>query len=608
MLWKHSRKVKWAVDATLVAATVFLAFLQRYETGPETWGRHALVYLLFVLPMWWAVSINGRLASQSWGHVGIKDLKRLAATSAIYALAGFFLASVLQTKGYNIPRSIPLLAAVFAFLSQGAARLVIRSWAERTGGRGAGFHRILIVGTSERALMFVRQLQEAAPDERPKAVGFLDDNPTRQGLSFLGVKVLGRSQDAASIVEEYQVDEVVMTEFNPDSPSTQRVQIVCDDANIRCRYLGSVTELLYGRLHHGRNETWGLRELLRREPIKMDDAAIRATIEGKTILVTGAGGSIGSEISRQVAAMQPSKLLLLGIEENGVFDIENELHASFPQLNLIPTVADIRSKDRLKQVFQEHSPQVVFHAAAHKHVPLMEAQPCEAILNNVGGTQNLLENALATDVERFVLVSTDKAVRPANVMGATKRVTERLLLAAAARAPHRDYVAVRFGNVLGSRGSVLPTWERQISNGGPVTITHPDMTRFFMLIPEAVQLVLQAGQFGGSGTIYVLDMGTPVRIGDLAEDLIRHHGMVPHKDIALEFTGLRPGEKMYEELIINRDRQAESPHTLIFVEPKSDFPPMAKSLEALLDAASRGNDAKAREVLAQLSGLDAIPK
>jgi FlaA1/EpsC-like NDP-sugar epimerase len=373
------------------------------------------------------------------------------------------------------------------------------------------------------------------------------------------------------------------------------------EAGIQARTVPGLFEILSGRVSVGALREVQIEDLLRREPIHTDLQQVRGLATGETVLVTGAGGSIGSELCRQLAKLDPARLVLLGHGENSIFDVLHELERLAPNLSIVPVIADVRNRERLEEVFARYRPYSVFHAAAHKHVPLMEANPGEAVTNNVLGTRNVAELAAAYGAEHFVLISTDKAVRPTNVMGASKRVAEQIVQTIA-ETEGKNFVAVRFGNVLGSRGSVVPTFLRQIRQGGPVTITHPEMRRYFMTIPEAVQLVLQAGALGKGGEVFVLDMGQPVKIVDLASDLIRLSGLEPGLDIEIKFTGTRPGEKLYEELFFNSENASPTSHPKVLRARNATLPAGISIIVDRLLAEARGckSDDEIRALLRRL--------
>ncbi|BDB11810.1 polysaccharide biosynthesis protein [Thermus thermophilus] len=482
-------------------------------------------------------------------------------------------------------------------------RLGVRLYWEEKKGRGKGGtkKRVLVVGAGEAGTMVVREMLRH-PEAGLYPVGFLDDDPNKRGQTIAGVRVVGALDDLPRAVRALEVDEVLVAIPSAPGSVVRKVVELARAVGVSYRILPGIHEILSGRVGLSQIREVRVEDLLRREPVRLNLEEIAGYLEGRVVLVTGAGGSIGSELVRQVARFHPEQVVLLGRGENSLFSLEKELEAQWPELRYKVVVADVRDQDRLRRVFQAYRPQVVFHAAAHKHVPLMEVQPDEAILNNVGGTHNVVKLCLEFGVERLVNISTDKAVNPTSVMGASKRVAEQVVAWGASRAaPGQVFVSVRFGNVLGSRGSVVPLFLEQIKRGGPVTVTHPEMRRYFMTIPEAAQLVLQAGGMGENGRVYVLDMGEPVRILDLAKDLIRLAGFEPYRDIDIVFTGVRPGEKLFEELLTAEEGTEASYHEKIWVAKPSALPrEFPRLLEELDLAARRGDERRIRELLRQL--------
>ncbi len=424
---------------------------------------------------------------------------------------------------------------------------------------------ILIMGAGEAGQMTARSLRRT-PYGGAVLVGFLDDDSSKHGQQIEGLSVLGALHDLPKILNRVRVDEIIIAMPSASGEVIRTTMALAHQAGLRYRTLPSLQEILSGSVSALGIREVKLEDLLRREPIKLNTDRIVHTLSGRTVLITGGGGSIGSEIARQVAQIKPKQLILLGRGENSIYGTEQELRRSHPQVQVTPIIADVRNYTKLKWLFKTYQPQIVFHAAAHKHVPLMEACPDEAILNNVKGTQNVAALSLEYGVTTLVNISTDKAVNPTSVMGASKRVAEYVVADAARRTrAGQAFLSVRFGNVLGSRGSVIPLFQEQIRAGGPVTITHPDMVRYFMTIPEAVQLVTQASSLGNNGEVYVLDMGKPVRILDLAQDVIRLSGLEPGRDIEIAVTGMRPGEKLFEELLTAEDGTVPSNHDKLFV-------------------------------------------
>jgi FlaA1/EpsC-like NDP-sugar epimerase len=441
-------------------------------------------------------------------------------------------------------------------------RLVAESRTANEKSTARRAHNVLVIGAGDAGALVVREMQKN-PQLGMKPIGYLDDDPTKQKHQIHGVRVVGKLADLRRTLDNRPVDEVIIAIPSAGGKVVRLVTDICRVKGTPFRTMPGLFELIGGKVSVNRLREVDIADLLRREPASIQNQPIGAALTGKRVLVTGAGGSIGLEICRQIARWGPQMLILLGHGENSIFEAVLELREDFPVLPLQPVIADIRDKPRLQSIFSDLRPQVVFHAAAHKHVPLMESNIEEAITNNIIGTKNVVQAASAANTDRLVLISTDKAVRPANVMGATKRIAEMIVLEAAYRTG-RAYSVVRFGNVLGSRGSVVPLFKRQIAHGGPVTITHPDMKRYFMTIPESVHLVLQAAAMGQGGEVFMLNMGQQVRILDLAEDLIRLSGLEPGKDIDIVFTGIRPGEKLSEDLWGDGMEYQKTTHADIF--------------------------------------------
>ncbi|MCD6351669.1 MAG: polysaccharide biosynthesis protein, partial [Armatimonadetes bacterium] len=495
----------------------------------------------------------------------------------------------------TVPRSVPVIAVFLSASALALPRLALRS-AEyyrlhRQQRRAGNGKRVLIAGAGDAGWSVMREIQKN-PQLGLVAVGFVDDDPNKHGLWIQGVPVLGATSDIPRLAKAHRIAEVLIA--IPSATADQMRTIVghCRAARVQALTLPGMRELLNDQVKLQRFRPVAVEDLLARAPVRTDTSAVRALLAGRTVLVTGAGGSIGSELCRQIAASGPALLLLLGHGETSVFYIHNELRERFPDVPVLPVIADTRDSARVTRILTHYRPDFIFHAAAHKHVPLMETNPEEAVTNNVGGTWNLLRAAEVAGCPNFVMISTDKAVNPTSVMGATKRVAEKLVQLAAVRSG-RCYVAVRFGNVLGSRGSVVPLFEAQIRKGGPITVTHPEVRRYFMTIPEAVGLVLQAAALGRGGEIFVLDMGKPIKIVDLAREMIRLAGLEEGKDIEIEFTGLRPGEKLFEELFLEDEEYGRTAHQKIFIcrngaSPDDGLEPM---VTRLLGAAEAGDQA-----------------
>ena len=453
---------------------------------------------------------------------------------------------------------------------------------------------ILVIGAGECGATIIREIKREKSDTY-NIVGIIDDDKNKYNTFLNGIKVLGDRNKINEIVLKNNIKEIMFAIAKIDLKDKRELINICSDTKCEVKVIPGIYELLDGKVSVSKMRSVDLKDLLGREEIVLDKEGIKSYIKGKTILVTGGGGSIGSELCRQIALYEPKKLLILDIYENNAYDLQNELSYTLPNLDKEVIIASVRDKQRLNSIFSEYKPDVVFHAAAHKHVPLMEANPSEAIKNNVLGTLNVVRCASQNKVKKFVLISTDKAVNPTNVMGATKRLCEIIVQAMNCEKNNvTEFVAVRFGNVLGSNGSVIPLFKKQIKQGGPVTLTHKDITRYFMLIPEAAQLVLQAGAYAKGGEIFVLDMGEPVRIYDLAEKLIRLSGFTPNEDIKIEIIGLRPGEKLYEELLINKDDKnlSKTENEKIFIDKpiEYDLKEVSKKIDKLIFVAKAGSN------------------
>lgn len=442
---------------------------------------------------------------------------------------------------------------------------------------------LLIIGAGEAANEIIKTVKNTMKGYY-NIVGLIDDNPNKMNYAISGIKILGTRDDIAEICKQYKVDVIFFSISNIDNKNKKEILNICQETGVKIRVLPSVADIIKNKSLLQNLRDVEIEDLLGREPITLANENIGELIKGKSILVTGGGGSIGSELCRQIAKFNPSRLIIFDIYENNLYNIEMELKQNHydEKFEIVAIVGSVRDKKRLEQVFKKYNPYLVFHAAAHKHVPLMEVSPLEAIKNNVFGTYNVANYADKYSVKRFILISTDKAVNPTNIMGATKRMCE-MIIQAFNKKSKTEFAAVRFGNVLGSNGSVLPLFKKQIANGGPVTVTHRDITRFFMTIPEAVSLVLQAMSYAKGGEIFVLDMGEPVKIYDLAVSLIKLSGLEPNVDIPIEITGLRPGEKLYEELLMSEEGLQTTAHNKIFIGKPSDitYEQMLKKLRKL---------------------------
>ncbi|OQY88696.1 MAG: hypothetical protein B6D38_10030 [Anaerolineae bacterium UTCFX1] len=593
-------------DVALVVVSVLGSFALRLDVSELPYYFPAVVLmsvvaLLIKIPVYFFFGLYRRL----WIYASTGELRviTVAVTSASALVSGVMLLLIAAGRVLpGMPRSALGIDWLLSLVLIGGSRFALRILAEQSmSARSSGkSKRAIIVGAGDAGALVVRELQKPA-QLNLVPVGFLDDDPAKQKHSIYGVTVIGTVSDLSSAIDLHRVDEVIIAIPSAPGQLVRTINDVCRVKGIPSRTMPGIYELIGGKVSVNRLREVDITDLLRREPVRVNDEAVGAALEGKRILVTGAGGSIGRELCRQIARRNPSELVLLGHGENSIFEILLELNQDYPTLSLSPVIADVRNAERLAQIFAQHQPQVVFHAAAHKHVPLMEVNIVEAVTNNIIGTRNIVQAALSQNVERFVLISTDKAVRPSSIYGATKRLAEMIVLDASSRSiplgrstPHA-FSVVRFGNVLGSRGSIIPIFKNQIAGGGPVTITHPDMYRFFMTIPEAVYLVLQAASMENGGKTFVLNMGEPVRILDLAEDLIRLSGLEPHRDIEISYTGIRAGEKLTEELWDEGTPLTKTLHPDIFrldADASSSDLNLPQAIERL-SSLSRANDTDA---------------
>jgi FlaA1/EpsC-like NDP-sugar epimerase len=590
---------KFALDLLAWSFAAVVAFFIRIDLPLLEHKRVIAFYVAFgLLPKAGLVYYFG-LHRQSWHKVGVRDLQRLIAVLAIWATPVYLINFVLYPSSW-VPRSLPLIEGGLALLFMGGLRLLARALFERVDAKSASSaKKVLIVGAGEAGTIVAREMLRH-PSAGLQPIGFLDDERAKQGQSFVGLPLLGVVDALPRVVAETNANEVLIAMPSAPGRVVRRVVDLAREAGVVYRIIPGVFEILSGKVGISQIRQVSLEDLLRRDPVKLETSEIAGYLEGRTVLVTGAGGSIGSEIVRQVCRFAPKKLVLVGRGENSVYLIQQELRRTYPELEVHAVIADVRDLTTLKNAFSSFVPQVVFHAAAHKHVPLMEENPWEAIINNVRGTSNVVDLCLEFGVERLVNVSTDKAVNPTSVMGASKRCAEFLVQRGAAKA-RGQFVSVRFGNVLGSRGSVIPLFQEQIKAGGPVTVTHPDMTRYFMTIPEASQLVLQAGGLAENGAVYVLDMGEPVKIVDLAKDVIRLSGYEVGRDIEIEFSGVRPGEKLFEELLTAEEGTNASKHSKIFIAKEAALPSQFEhELEQVYRAAANQDGEAVRSSLKRM--------
>ena len=541
------RALVWAAEIGLFAISGVVAFLLRFDLSLPSAYR---IYLAYALPIWILVKIAvfhvAKLDRGLWRYLSVGDLSRIAYGNLTASVVSCILIKVIAPRGF--PRSIYILDLMICFLATSGLRLILRLMLEVTSNARStkGVEKTtLIYGAGDAGITLLREIRNN-PRLSYRVLGFLDDRPDKKGLRLAGAPVLGGGDQAESLVTRHNVETILIAIPSASGVEMTRILELCHKAGVECKTVPGLAEVIEGSGLASQIREVAVEDLLGRTPVRLEEDQIRGTLEGKVVLVTGAAGSIGSELCRQIARFHPAGIVGFEIAESPLFEIDREMRQMFPQVPFHPEIGSIQNRARLDDVLRQHKPSVVYHAAAYKHVPLMEAHVFEAIENNVFGTYNVAVAAAEHGVEHFVMISSDKAVRPTNIMGTTKRVAELVLLAL--QNGCTKYVAVRFGNVLGSSGSVIPIFKKQIAAGGPITVTHPEMRRFFMTIPEACQLVLQASAIGKGGQICVLDMGQPVKIVDLARNLILLSGLKPDEDIKIEFTGMRPGEKLYEEL------------------------------------------------------------
>lgn len=578
-------------DALALTITPFIALWLRFES--TAWiDAHLALVLAYTFPL---IAVRLGIASifhlyrTLWNYASALDVKYIfgtATVSGVVALiwGGIFLPYMMPELG-RFPLSAIILDSILFGLAIIAPRALARAGFSRiTGKRKTPAKRAVIIGAGQTGKIIAKELL-TNPESQLHPVAFLDDNKSIRGKRLYNLPVAGSLEELPSVLRAFKAQEAVIAIPSAAGGVIRQVVRAANAAGVHTHTVPSLTEILAQPSSISTLREVRIEDLLRRAPIQTELKSVRRMITDHTVLVTGAGGSIGSELCRQISRLDPERLIILGHGENSIFETLHELRASMPNVKVIPVIADIRNRARIMRIFAEYKPHSVFHAAAHKHVPLMEGNVAEAITNNVAGTRNVVQAAGLTGSKHFVLISSDKAVRPTSVMGATKRVAEQIVQTAASEYG-LNFVSVRFGNVLGSRGSVVPTFLRQIRSGGPVTITHPEMRRYFMTIPEAVQLVLQAGALGHGGEVFVLDMGEPIKIVDLATDIIRLSGLEVGSDIQIQFTGMRPGEKMYEEMFFSSESASPTGHEKILRAKAVEVPAQAiQRIEKMLEAA-----------------------
>ena len=551
------------VDVITIIGVALISLLIRFDGYITPHYMQQMVDALPIMVISYIVMLlSMHLYTRIWRYAGMREM--VAVLIATTLGAGLFYTGM-YVFDKSLPRSIYLISWILSTGVIGIGRMVLHYIAMRYGGKqstDADMVNTLIIGAGDAGATIAREIERYHKRSR-KVIGFIDDDEAKFNRLMGGVRILGNRHDIPSIVKENKVKEIIIAMPSVTRNEIRNIMEICSPLKCKVNTLPGMYQLLDDEVLVSHLHPVSIEDLLERDEVRLDMDIVEHYIRDKVVLVTGAGGSIGSEICRQIMRVGPKRLLLLGHGENSIYLINQELKNIYKDGPITPIIADIRDKQQLDQIFTQYNPQVVFHAVAHKHVPLMEIQPMAAVLNNIYGTRNVADVAGRHGVERFVMISTDKAVNPTSVMGATKRVAEKVIISMNDTYDTK-YITVRFGNVLGSRGSVIPLFKKQIEAGGPVTVTDPEMTRYFMTIPEASQLVLQAGAMGKGGEVFLLDMGEPVKIIDLARNMIRLSGLEPDKDIHIKITGLRPGEKKYEELLTSEEGTNRTNHTKIF--------------------------------------------
>lgn len=591
---KLRSKVLVLTDIILINISLILAYLLRFDGDfiniPTEFTKNIIHLAIIATSVKIICSMFFKLYSSLWKYAGVYELVNIVMASLIGN--SIMLSYVFVTKT-AVPRSIFLITFLLDTFLIGGIRFAYRVFRRIVRGEIIQIKdskRVLIIGGGDAGAIIVKELK-LHPNLKSIPVAIIDDDVTKIGKKLNNVPIVGGSSEIPDVVEKYKIDEIIIAIPSAGNKAINDIYNECSKTDCKVKILPSVSQLIDETVTIQKVRDVSIDDLLGRDAINLDIGEIASYIENHVVMVTGGGGSIGSELCRQVASFKPKHLIILDNYENNAYEIQNELLHNYPELKLDTVIASIREKMRLENIFREYRPDVVFHAAAHKHVPLMEENPTEAIKNNVFGTLNVAECADKFKAKKFVLISTDKAVNPTNIMGATKRVAE-MIIQAINRHSKTEFVAVRFGNVLGSNGSVIPLFKKQIEQGGPVTVTHPEITRFFMTIPEAVQLVIQAGAMAKGGEIFVLDMGQPVKIYDLARKLIKLSGFEPDEDIKIEFTGLRPGEKLYEELLLEEEGLQKTKNNKIYVAQPvfTDLAMLKREIECLKEMIQSNSD------------------
>lgn len=560
-------------DIILINGSVFLSLIMRFEINiasvPEEYIQKYIVnvipFTIVTLIIFWCF----RMYHSLWQYASIAELYKIVEACVVAELAHLCVTSFM---GWMLPRSCYFTSGVFLIVAMSASRFMYRLLRQLINEyrHTSEQVKIMIIGAGEATSVLMREISNSRYLDNSKVVCIIDDDLGKVGKYIRGVKIVGTRDHIKEYARYYDIDEIIFAIPSASTKDKREILNICKETSCNLKILPGVYQMVDGEINIKDLRNVDVLDLLGRDPVKVDIESIMGYVKDKTVLVTGGGGSIGSELCRQIVSHKPKCLVIFDIYENNAYDIQQELKIKYPDANVVTLIGSIRNTSRLESVFEQYKPDIVYHAAAHKHVPLMEVSPNEAIKNNVVGTWNVAKMADKYGVKKFVMISTDKAVNPTNVMGATKRICEMIIQSFNEKSK-TDFVAVRFGNVLGSNGSVIPLFKRQIEAGGPVTVTHPDIIRYFMTIPEAVSLVLQAGAYAKGGEIFILDMGEPVKIDDLAKNLIRLSGYTLGVDMEIKYTGLRPGEKLYEELLMNEEGMQDTDNKLIHIGRPIEF-------------------------------------
>lgn len=580
-------------DVIAIVVSAFLPLVLRYEFRlmdvPQMYIDHVFWFLPYAVVLTILLFYLCRLYHSLWAYAGITELQNIGIASAISAVCSYL---GLHLTGHGVPRSYyimyPLFLFGFTLLSRFCYRFLRETKHKQINAKNGT--AVMVIGAGDAGNVIVKEIISSHYSTM-RICCIIDDDKSKWGRYIQGIKVVGGRDKIGFAAEKYGINEIIIAIPSAPRSAIRDIVNICKETDCKLRTLPGMYQLVNGEVNVSKLRNVDVEDLLGRDPIKVDIDSIIGYVQGKRVLVTGGGGSIGSELCRQIASHNPEMLIIVDIYENNAYEIQQELVREYPRLNLVVLIASVRNTNRMNTIFDKYRPDIVYHAAAHKHVPLMETSPNEAIKNNVFGTWKTAQAAAMAGVKKFVMISTDKAVNPTNIMGASKRICEMIIQTFSRHYP-TEFVCVRFGNVLGSNGSVIPLFRRQIEAGGPVTVTHPDIIRYFMTIPEAVSLVLQAGAYAKGGEIFVLDMGEPVRILDLAKNLIRLSGYKVDEDIKIEFTGLRPGEKLYEEMLMNEEGLQETANKLIHIGKPIEIDEMAfyKQLHELKAAATTEDD------------------